>query len=327
MKAETPTCERCGRPKSAHAIIRTSTSSYLRCPPSAVRQEGCDACLAAAEDPMGLYVCPKHEAQYRAFRSNEMTLCTSDAPCGYQQRTQEPPVEHHGIRMACRCEACTSIRQDAVDAERWRASQCTQDATTTLDRATVEACLRVIKDFGEEAARIGVGSDLDPPITGVERIITTCYQLSLRLTDLAAGEVQRSTEATTRGGCPIPEDEQAATDLLARCPWVPPEHVPLLLGEATRALMFHRTKPRTTEAMPTTRCAFTGAPTCSHASCSNVPFREPVPVEESELLRQVISRYTSLGEIRSVVESDLRRIIAWARRPSLRPDQATKEGK
>jgi hypothetical protein len=36
-------------------------------------------------------------------------------------------------------------------------------------------------------------------------------------------------------------------------------------------------------------------------------------VEDSELFRQLVDRYTSLGEIRSVVESDLRRLIEWAR--------------
>ena len=74
---EVPTCERCGRLKSAHATIRTSTSSYLRCPPDAVRKVGCGACLVAAEDPMGLYMCHEHESQYRAPRLNKAKIAES----------------------------------------------------------------------------------------------------------------------------------------------------------------------------------------------------------------------------------------------------------
>lgn len=38
-----------------------------------------------------------------------------------------------------------------------------------------------------------------------------------------------------------------------------------------------------------------------------------MPVEDSELFRQLVKRYAELGESEDVVRSDLRRIVEWAR--------------
>lgn len=45
-----------------------------------------------------------------------------------------------------------------------------------------------------------------------------------------------------------------------------------------------------------------------------------VPVEESELFRQLVKRYSELGEVEDVVRFDLQRLVDWALR--LRAERA-----